>query len=209
MLLSDKFVRPGYTPTVGVNTLRSSLPKPPTLRVSVRNLEPGNHVCYLFHDTAKQLQTAVLFLVQGLQNGERCVYITRDHSPELIKQMLSASGIRPEEQCDKGNLSILMTANTYLQDGIFSPKNMMTKLRQLAREAAVEGAPPVRVAGEMNWVFDTPVHHSEVVDYELRADCFFLSHHPRMTGLCQYDAGRIPAAMALGMHLSHRLFLQD
>ena len=209
MLLSDKFVSHACIPAPSVNTLRSSLSKSPTRKISVYNLEPGDHVCYLFHDIAKQLQTAVSFLVEGLKKGERCVYIARDHSPELIKQMLSAGGIRAEEHCDKGNLSILMTSNTYLQNGIFLPKNMMVKLRQLASEANPEGAPPVRIAGEMNWVFDTPVHPSEVVDYELRADCFFLTHHPRMIGLCQYDARRIPAAMSLGMHLSHRLFIQD
>jgi hypothetical protein len=177
-------------------------------KILLQELAPGEHVCYLYTEPAEQIQTAVSFIVLGLQRGDRCVYVAGDRTPGQISEALSGVGVDVETERERGHLKILQKEDAYLRDGSFAPKHMMENLRQMARLSEPAESPVVRITGELGWATEPRVPLAELVEYELQADCFFLSRRPRIIGLCQYDARHLSPALALGIHLSHRLFLE-
>lgn len=189
-------------PVVRATPTRSCYSLPLDAKVS-------DHICYFFHDPAQQLKVASAYIAQGLQNGERCLYIAVDQDPRQIKEMLLHYDICADEEIEKGDLHFLTKHETYLVNGTFSQKKMIDDLRQVAKQVKAENTPVLRVAGEMSWALEDPQYLTEVVEYELQTDCFFLKNNPRLIGLCQYNTLLFPPSTLTGIRLAHRVFLQD
>lgn len=173
------------------------------------DIKPGDHICYFYHDPQQQLHTVANYLADGLRSGNHCLYIAVDQTPQTIKDALVQCGICADEACEKKDLIFLTKEETYLKNGKFSPKKMLEEVHLMAKLAEAPDSPILRVAGEMSWVLENPLYLTEMVEYELAADCFFLKHKPRVIGLCQYNTLLFPSSALIGARLSHRIIYQD
>ena len=180
-----------------------------TGKIGVRHLCSGNHACYLYSDEKKQMRAVVSYITEGLHKNERCIYIADEHTPDEILAALDASGIRAQEECRRGALSVITKQASYLAGGSFQPKNMLLQFKTHLQEALQNGFSGLRGSGEMSWSLDSNIPQKDIVDYEFLAQDYFSKEKPPLTGLCQYNTKRFPASLIQEMSRIHPYVLQD
>lgn len=171
--------------------------------------KPGDHICYLYEDSATQLQVISKFLAEGLRKNERCIYILHQNTIELVTAAIAEQGVDVLKERAKGSLVFLTKNETYLASGSFEPEKMVKRLRSIVKDALNEGFSGLRITAEMSWALDHSPHCDALVGYELMADLFFRNEKPRMTAVCQYDLREFPGTVVNGMRLAHRLVCQN
>jgi len=144
------------------------------------------------------------FLRQGLERGEKVIYIVDARTAETVLGYLRDDGLDPEPHLVSGQLVILTSDDAYLgREGVFDPDGMIAHLRSGTEQALVEGYPALRVAGEMIWVLRGLPGSERLIEYEARLNEFFPGSS--CTGLCQYDRRRFDPAVLLDVLRTHPL----
>ncbi len=169
----------------------------------------GDHVCYFYTDSGRQLKTALSFIADGLRQKERCIYIADGNTPEEVSAALSALGIRVKELCKIGALAILSKHETYLKEGSFIPEKMLGQFQQFIGETLEKGFHALRATGEATWAMEDPLLRNKFLDYERLVNDYFVKEKPRFIGLCQYNAQRFPASVTEELRHAHQLVLED
>lgn len=165
-----------------------------------RELGPGDHAAFFFRSNAERLALAIPYIVNGLRNRERCVYIAAENSVSTILDELEREGINVGEAISMGGLSVVTEHHAYLRQGFFDPERMTADLDRDVRQALAEGFAGMRVTGESAWALESHATLSRLCDYEQN-----LCHRwpPQLAALCQYDESRFPAEMVermIGCH---------
>ena len=169
----------------------------------------GDHSCYFYDDEKKQMQTVVSFIAEGLRKNEQCLYVADEHTPDEILAALGAGGIRVQEECRRGALSVVTKQQSYLVNGSFHPRNMLLQVKTRLQEALQNGFSGLRGSGEMSWALDSQALQEEIVYYEYLVEDFFWKEKPPIMGLCQYNTKRFSEAILRQMSQIHRNTLRD
>ncbi len=174
-----------------------------------KDLRPGDHVCYFYDAPAVQLETIATYLVEGLKNGERTIYVYNHHTPKDILDAISAHQLDVKAEQARGALILLTAQEAYMPQGFFDVTAVFNLTKELLKKTLQEGYRGIRAASEMDWALDSPKHSHELIGYELMMDHFFMSEQPPITGVCQYERKRFPGIVVEGMEHAHRLVFQD
>ena len=144
----------------------------------------GDHVAFFFKNNAERLAFVIPYMVRGLKNRERCVYIAHENTLTDILAEFMEAGVDIDAACASGALSIVTTHDTYLRHGIFEPEKMIADLDRDVRFALQLGFSGLRVTGEMSWALDLPYALSRLCEYEQE----LCRRWPaQLGGLCQYN----------------------
>jgi len=108
-------------------------------------LSPGTHLLTLYHGDDERLELAAVFLKQGLEKGERCVFFTGHKTGEEALNRLGA--LIPEMNGHRSAGRLVLCATP------LGP-NAVTVLNLMAAEAKGEGYAGLRAAAEMTWLLD-------------------------------------------------------
>src|SRR5579862_1953268 len=123
----------------------------PKLEEELAKLKHGDHICLIYENTREKLEVSVAFVVDGLDRGERCVYIVDEAGLEEIVQALAAAGVDVERERQRGALRFTTPQETFLRTGEFVTQAMMDIFRQVETEAIADGFSGVRITGEPPW----------------------------------------------------------
>lgn len=189
----------------GVESLQAS----PDFRGPVessRHHESNDHLALVYDSRDEQLQTAIPFVRQGIERGERCLYIVDEHDKAEIKSVMDRAGIDTEAALESGALTIETAESSYLRNGDFDPDEMLSFLSREIADAddAYEG---FRVTGEMTWVLEAAVGLEDLIEYETRLNQLI----PRedIITLCQYDRQQLPAELIQDIIETHPYVVQQ
>ena len=98
----------------------------------------------------------VSFVRQGLELGEKVLYLKNGPADEWLLDDLASAGIPYEKYLQDGQLCLLSQEETYLLDGLFDPDRMIRMLQDETERALAEGFTALRVAGGTDWAFQRP-----------------------------------------------------
>jgi hypothetical protein len=144
----------------------------------------GDHVAFFFKTNQERLDCVIPYMVRGLRNRERCVYIAHENTLTEIQSEFIDAGIDIDAASASGALSIVTTHDTYLRHGIFEPERMIADLDRDVRFALQLGFSGLRVTGEMSWALDLPFALGRLCEYEQE----LCRRWPaQLGGLCQYN----------------------
>src|ERR1700730_12102416 len=101
-------------------------------------LQHGDHVCLIYENQAEQMSVAVPFIMDGLDRGERCLYIADDRTIEEVVQALAAAGVDVVQEVLSGFLQFPTSQDTYVRAGEFVPQAMIDFVRQAEAEALAD-----------------------------------------------------------------------
>ncbi|MDD3581697.1 MAG: PAS domain S-box protein [Desulfobacca sp.] len=174
-----------------------------TLRILA--LQPGDHVGWFFETEAEHCQVLQSFLGQGLERGEKVIYLKDNHPPETILSYLGQDEVAVELYLQRGQLSILDAAQIYCPEGSLAPETMIQWLQTQTDQALAQGYAALRVTGEMTWTTHKLPTAAPLLEYEARLD-HCLSDWPCLT-LCQYDRRCFDAAWLLEILTAHPLLI--
>ncbi|TAJ10507.1 MAG: PAS domain S-box protein, partial [Nitrospirae bacterium] len=168
---------------------------------TLSTLKPGAHLCSLYETEEEHRTLLTPFLRQGLEQGEKVLYIVDARTAETILSYLRNDGLDVDPLLKRGQLGILTVREAYLREGTFDPDRMIALLRAATEQAVAEGYPALRVTGEMTWALRGLPGSEQLIEYEAKLNNFFPGS--RCLALCQYDRRRFTPDVQLDILATH------
>jgi len=168
---------------------------------NITTLSPGDHLCWLYETEEEHRAVITPFLRQGLERGEKVLYIVDAHPAESVLAYLREDGLEVKPYLARGQLHILTSADTHLAQGAFDPDAMVALLRSETARALEEGYAALRVTGEMSWALREVPGSDRLIEYEAKLNNFL--PESRCLAICQYDSRRFDPAVLLQVLSTH------
>lgn len=160
-------------------------------------LEPGEHACLVYDDDERRDSALLTFLGQGLDRGERVVYLARTADDPLAAELSS--------RAREGQLEVLPSEDCYLYEGTFAPERALAGFRTVLDDAAARGFATVRTAGGPPPAVTKNGASSDLPAYERGAGSLFAGG--RLVSICTYDTRILPSASLLGILDAHPIVM--
>jgi hypothetical protein len=172
-----------------------------TTSLSHAHLRNHFHACAFVTDTAEERAIIDPFLVEGMRRGEKAVYIVDPEHRDDHQTRLAAAAPRPDL------LEVTTWNDAHLQGGSFDQDRMMTALDRTIREHAATGRPPMRLVGQMGWVFSSPPGIEQLVAYE--ASVNEVLNRGKTPTVCVYDVRRLSGSLVMDLLRAHPLTVMN
>jgi hypothetical protein len=104
-------------------------------------------------------------------------------------------------------LEVTTWNDAHLKGGTFDRDRMMAELEAMIRENAEHGKPPIRLVGQMGWVFSSPPGIEHLVAYE--ASVNELLNRGTTPTVCTYDVQRLSGSMMMDLLRAHPLTIMN
>ena len=168
------------------------------------NMEAASrHQCLIYEGAPSQHLAAVAAVArEKLAEGFRCLYLNPRPMVAGMRSYLFAQGVDVEREVGRGSL-VLSSEQDHLVDGKFDIDRMMETLGKALVQALGDGYAGLWASGDMTWEMGPDEDFSKLVEYEARLEEFF-HEHAEMSGICQYHASTLPAAVVRRGLLTHR-----
>jgi hypothetical protein len=147
------------------------------------SFDRGAHVCHLFEGVDQQKAVVLPFLLQGLRQGEACLFITDRQSVDDWYLDFQASGI-DVQRAREGKALSLITGAEFRRPGGFAST---IKAREILNfiEDRLRDFPSVRIAFDVAWERDPPLPADKLCHWEAAANLVF--DGLEVIAICQYD----------------------
>jgi hypothetical protein len=159
------------------------------------------HACAFVRGPAEERAIIEPFFVEGMKRGEKAVYIVdpeqRDRHDEQLRELAPKSDL----------LDVTTWKQPHLKGGSFDGERMLVLLEEVIAAHAATGRPPMRVVGQMGWVFSEPPGIEQLVAYEATVN-EVLSRHKTPT-VCVYDVTRLRGSMMMDLLRAHPLTVMN
>jgi signal transduction histidine kinase len=177
--------------------------QPPHGELSRRlwRLHAGDHICCLYETDEEHRWLVSTFLRHGLERYDKTLYIVDGHTADELLACLREESVQVDRFLQSGQLSVLTSDDSYVQNGVFEPERMIALLQSEMRRAADEGYRALRVCGEMSWALRGLPGCERLIEYEARLNTFFPGS--RCLALCQYDRRRFDPRVLLDVLATH------
>lgn len=159
------------------------------------------HACAFVSGPEEERAVIDPFFVEGLRRGEKAVYIVDPDRRDEHDERLRAHAAAPE------SLEVTTWNDAHLKGGSFDQDRMMTALDDMIREHAATGRPPMRLVGQMGWIFSKPPGIEQLVAYE--ASVNEVLNRGRTPTVCVYDVSRLSGSMMMDLLRAHPLTVMN
>ncbi|MFC4550392.1 MULTISPECIES: MEDS domain-containing protein [Halorussus] len=173
----------------------------------IENHDHANGHFALVYDSRKEQFAAVApFVRQGLERGERCLYVAGENSREDVEEAMRDHGVDVDAALESGQLSIHDERETYLRNETFDADETVEFI-DAAIEEATEEYEGLRMAGEMSTVLREDPEGEELVRCEAKAN--YLFDDADGIALCQYNRNLFPSEVIRDVISTHPLLVHD
>jgi len=162
---------------------------------------PHFHACAFVRAPEEERSVIDPFLAEGMRLGEKACYIVdpaqrADHEARLTASAPSAD-----------LLDVTTWSDAHLKGGTFDPDRMSADLDVMMRDHAATGRPPMRIVGQMGWVFSSPPGIEQLVAYE--ASVNEVLNRGKTPTVCVYDVRRLSGSMMMDLLRAHPLTVMN
>ncbi|QSX00736.1 MEDS domain-containing protein [Haloterrigena alkaliphila] len=167
-----------------------------------------DHFALLYEDRDEQFAAVVPFIREGLERGERCVYVADDNTVDEVLEAMRARGIDVDAALESGALSVHTEDETYRRTGEFDREAMLAFWEETLADATADGFEGVRAAAEMTWALEgDDAHFEQVCEYEELLNPLYDGEE--YTVCCQYNRNRFPADVLHDVLKTHPFLVYD
>lgn len=210
--MSQQGERSDQPGTPGLESGLEALRQSPEFRGPVESLDghdhANDHFALIYKNRDEQFAAAIPFIRQGLEQGERCLYVADDNSKAEVLEAMRARGIDVDGALDSGALSVHTEADTYRRTGTFNQDAILEFWEDSLTEATDEdGYTGIRAATEMTWALDENTSPDQLVEYEAALNSLFQNED--YTVMCQYNRERFPPEVLEDVIQTHPLLIHD
>ena len=208
--MNQRVERGGGPDVLGLESGLEALRRSPAFRGPVEPFEDhehsNDHLALVYESREEQFAAAMPFMRQGLERGERCLYIADENSRAEVREAMRDRGIDADDAIESGALSVHTKQDTYLRNGEFHPDDMVAFLEDAIADATEEYE-ALRVAGEMTWIFGDDPDIEDLVEYEAMLND--LLPDANSIALCQYNRQRFPPEVLRDVIRTHPHIISD
>jgi len=175
----------------------ASYPEP-----AVHTEDISHHKCLIYEgDPSEQLPVVIPFLLEGLRNNWRCLYVGSPDSSRMVEQALTDRGVNTSRESARGAL-IFSSERTHLDAGSFIPRQMVDWLSGAVDDAVHSGFEGLYATGDMKWELGADGNFEHLLEYEARLEQLFQNKPVR--GICQYHRNVLPPRAVQNALITHR-----
>jgi MEDS: MEthanogen/methylotroph, DcmR Sensory domain len=145
------------------------------------------------------------FLAEGMRRNEKAVYIVDPKHREEHEQRLEQR--RMADALSSDLLSVTTWNEAHLRGGSFDQDQMIGTLETMLRDHATTGRPPMRLVGQMGWIFSSPPGITQLVAYEARVN--EVLNRGRTPTVCVYDVHRLTGSLMMDLLRAHPLTVMN
>jgi hypothetical protein len=159
------------------------------------------HVCAFFHSREDEYNIMLPFMKEGIDAGDRAVYILDKHQRAERLQRLADTGVDMALIEESGQLEVRAWENAHLKGGRFDQNAMIALLENVAKAGANRGTGITRLWANMEWaVTDFPGIH-DIIEYESRVNRMLPDYD--MATICVYDLTKFSASIVMDVLRTH------
>ena len=155
------------------------------------------HVCAFVHGAAEERALIEPFFGAGLRRGEKAVYYVDPTQRDEHEARLRTLAPSPDM------VEVTTWQDAHLKGGSFDADRMMVALDEMIRDNAASGRRPVRLVGQMGWVFSSPPGIEQLVAYEATVN--EVLNRGQTPTVCVYDVRRLSGSMMMDLLRAHPL----
>jgi PAS domain S-box-containing protein len=144
-------------------------------------------------------------LQHGLERGEKIIYLTDHHVPDLILSYLEAAGVKPDPYLASGQLRVVELEEVLADLPVPGPEGLLPLLAQEAGQAQAEGFAGLRFTYEMTWAIKNLLGADRLSDYGGKLGEF--SRGSACLVMCQYDRRLFSPPLLLEVLAVHPLVI--
>jgi len=159
------------------------------------------HACAFVNGADEERAVIDPFLIEGLQRGEKAMYIVDPQHRDAHEARLRAASPAAEL------VDVTTWNDAHLKGGTFDQHRMMASLEELIRDHAATGKPPMRIVGQMGWVFASPPGIEQLVEYE--ASVNEVLNRGKTPTVCVYDVRKLSGSMLMDLLRAHPLTVMN
>jgi len=159
------------------------------------------HACAFVSSPAEERAVIDPFFFEGLRRGEKAVYIVDPSHRDDHESRLRDGTPSPEL------VEVTTWNEAHLKGGSFDRDRMMAALDEMIRTHAASGQPPMRLVGQMGWVFSSPPGIEQLVEYE--ASVNEVLNRGKTPTVCVYDVGRLSGGLVMDLLRAHPLTVMN
>ena len=159
------------------------------------------HACAFVMGSDEERAVIDPFFVEGMRRNEKAVYIVDPDRRSDHESRLKASAPTPDL------LEVTTWNDAHLKGGSFDQERMMASLEELIRDHAATGRPPMRLVGQMGWVFSSPPGIEQLVEYEATVN--EVLNRGKTPTVCVYDVSRLSGSMMMDLLRAHPLTVMN
>ena len=164
--------------------------------------EVSRHKCLIYDgDPSEQLPVIVPFLLEGLKNNWRCLYVGRPEVARMVEQALVANGVNFVWEARRGAL-VISSDRSHLSAGTFNPRRMVDWLSKSIDDAVQAGFEGLCATGDMRWELGEDENFDCLLEYEARLEQLF--RNKPLRGICQYHRDMVPHHAVRNALVTHR-----
>jgi len=172
----------------------------------IKRLKSHDHLCHIYA-VPKEWNAAVTdFLIIGLRQSEKCLYIVDTHTADQVRALLHEQGVDVTAAEASGQLVISHQTEAYTREGFFDPDQTIALAVTTVETAIAEGYHALRGVGEMSWVLRGYSGSKRFIEYEAKLNRDFFPKYP-IIGLCQYEWQRFDIALLLDVICTHPIIM--
>jgi hypothetical protein len=175
------------------------------LESRLKDLRTGDHLCCIYESEEEHQALLTPYLRQGLEKGEKVLYVVDAHKEEEIINYLRDDGVEVETFLASGQLVMLTPYETYKREESFNPDKMIGLLREETERSLNEGYSALRATGEMTWALRDPRDSDLLIEYEAKLNDFFAVN--KCLAICQYDRRRFESSLLLNVLATHPIVI--
>ncbi|MBA2657829.1 MAG: MEDS domain-containing protein [Tatlockia sp.] len=173
----------------------------------LRTLKYGDHVCPIYENIDEQIGQRAQFVIQGLNNGNRCFYVAADSSLEKTVQAFSDAGINFKTEQNRGALKILSNKDAYCRDGRIDSELFLDFLAKSEAQAREDGFEGIWLIAEMSCVLGEEIDSLDLIQLEAKINDFLIDK--KCVIFCQYSQDIFDLSLIHDILLTHPMTIID
>ena len=177
-----------------------------TVMAMTENKLPGDgkemkHICGMFRDSTRQIESAADFITEGIRNGEKALIVGTQSWLGQLTLQLERKLPQVLPKIEGKAIEFFEPRETYLAGGSFSVERMLCLLDKQSHQALMNGFRGVRGVGEMSWALKAFDVWEKLFAYEAQVNDFVQERQYK--AYCLYDLTQFPAKQLYRVLLTH------
>lgn len=152
--------------------------------MELNKIATHEHGCIVYETEEEWQEVIIPYIVQGLRNGEKCVYVLNQRSENYLCECLEAEGINVTEAVSSGQLLIIQTADVFGGNMPNNNDQIIKIYTEWLDSFLQEGYGVIRISSEelfrvFNYELDM------FLELQIRLNLEIFARYP-LISLCQY-----------------------
>lgn len=164
-------------------------------------LHGPRHICAFFDSRKEMYDVLNPYFREGIELGDAVVTILESSAHDDHVKRMQKGGVPVQDAIRRGQLKVVSSEQTYLQDNVFVADRMCSTLEGVLNGAAQGGFESVRTFGDMEWALKSLPGTEDLMIYEAKVTRLAYKHD--CTLLCCYDANRFSGRVLADVIATH------